>query len=143
MSHPAGEESELTSSLKVQKRWHVEAGTQSRHGDNETSMTFHLWYTSRPFSAIIIGEPHNTPAIRQSHIIADSRGKPMSAGHFLPTDDENLEDLHWAITSKSNDPSHSACNARCVVIVAGSQYLMHFRDEGGATRSSTSVRWRR
>ena len=33
----------------------------------------------------------------------------MSTARFLPTDEERLEDFHWAITSVFKVPSHPQC----------------------------------
>lgn len=45
---------------------------------------------------------------RHHHLFCptDAQGRPMSTARFLPADDEELKDSHWAITTGPQVPSH-------------------------------------
>ena len=51
----------------------------------------------------------DTPNHHYSFCPTDTRGASMSTARFLPTDEERLEDFHWAITSVFEVPSHPQC----------------------------------
>ena len=46
-----------------------------------------------------------TPNHHYSFCPKDTRGEQTSTARFLPTDNEQLEDFHWAITHSSQVPS--------------------------------------
>ena len=91
--------------------WSSAPDTDSVNGDHAHVVVKHSWCEDRrqPVEADLLArckDDFGTPDHHYSFCPTDAHGKPMSTARFLPTDDEQLRDFHWKITTASKVPSH-------------------------------------
>jgi hypothetical protein len=91
--------------------WSSPLKTKIANGDYSSVVVKHSWCEDKHWDVeadlLTKCKDHfGTPHHHYSFCPTNSQGKPISTARFLPTDEEKLEDFHWAITSNSNIPSY-------------------------------------
>ena len=90
--------------------WSLPLDTGTANGGHAYVVVKHSWCEDRrqQVEADLLAEckdDFGTPSHHYSFCPTDARGEPMSTARFLPTDNEQPRDFHWAITTSSQVPS--------------------------------------
>jgi len=91
--------------------WSSDLGTDATNDDHAHVVVKHSWCEDerQTVEADLLTkckDTFGTPNHHYSFCPTDTRGAPTSTARFLPTDEEQLEGFHWAITPGSKPPSH-------------------------------------
>ena len=91
--------------------WSSDLETDATNGDQAYVVVKHTWCEDKrqKVEADLLAsckDDFGTPDHHYSFCPTDARETPTSTARFLPTEEEQLEDFHWAITSSSKVPSH-------------------------------------
>jgi len=90
--------------------WSSDPGTDATDGDH-AYVVKHSWCEDERQAVeaeLLAGckDDFGTPNHRYSFCPTNTHGEPTSTARFLPTDEEQLEGFHWAITPDSKVPPH-------------------------------------
>ena len=90
--------------------WSSALETDASNGDHAQVVVKHSWYEGgrQEVEADLLArckDDFGTPKHHYSFCPTDTRGASMSTTRFLPTDEEQLKDFHWAVTTAFKVPS--------------------------------------